>query len=623
MNRFASAPWPLRAACVAGLALGVGGLLVAIAASVALAGLHRLSPHLDPAAVPAWFWYFRGDPLVRRWLQVGLLTAVAVLILGAMALAQALHPPLYGAARWAGEGDLRRAGLRSKTGIVLGRAGGRPLVFGGAEHVLLFAPTRTGKGVGVVIPSLLSWPDSVVVLDVKRENWAATAGFRAAHGQQVLLFDPLDPEGRTARFNPLGHVDRSDPVAVLDELQRLATMLLPTREGVDPFWAEAPRAGLIGLGAYIAETPDLPFALGTVYAELTRGDPRTRMPGIIATRAAEGRPLSSGCVRALTDFCSASEATFASVRQTLASRLNLWLNPRVCAATETSDFDLRDLRKRRISLYLATSPDNLVRVAPLYNLLFQQLLDLNTRARPDPDREPLQVLVLLDEFARLGHAGVIAHGFAYVAGYGLRLLPVLQSPAQLRAEYGRDLAEEIIANCAVEVVFAPKELKVAQELSERLGYVTVRGRTRSRPSGLSSGRRSLSESDHRRALMLPQELIQMPPDRLIVLKAGVPPARGRKIAYYREAVFRDRVRPPPLVAARPLTPGPRRGVPRPPAPPSAKDPLQLNLIVPLLDAAGLEPLPPEGASADAVEAWVERFIDASAVIPTLEPSDGR
>jgi len=108
-----------------------------------------------------------------------------------------------------------------------------------------------------------------------------------------------------------------------------------------------------------------------------------------------------------------------------------------------------------------------------------------------------------------------------------------------------------------------------------------------------------------------------------VLKAGVPPARGRKIAYYREAVFRDRVRPPPLVAARPLTPGPRRGVPRPPAPPSAKDPLQLNLIVPLLDAAGLEPLPPEGASADAVEAWVERFIDASAVIPTLEPSDGR
>ena len=100
-------------------------------------------------------------------------------------------------------------------------------MFGGAEHAVLYAPTRTGKGVGVVIPNLLTWPDSVVVLDVKRENWEATAGFRAAHGQQTLLFDPLDPEGRTARYNPLGHIDRADPIAVLDELQRIAAMLFP------------------------------------------------------------------------------------------------------------------------------------------------------------------------------------------------------------------------------------------------------------------------------------------------------------------------------------------------------------------------------------------------------------
>lgn len=213
------------------------------------------------------------------------------------------------------------------------------------------------------------------------------------------------------------------------------------------------------------------------------------------------------------------------------ARMNLWLNPRICAATDASDLDLRDLRQRRMSLYLCVSPDNLARVAPLYSLLLQQLVDLNTRERPTGGHNDVPALVLLDEFARLGHATVIAHGFSYVAGYGLRLLPVLQSPAQLRAEYGADLAEEIMANCGVEIAFAPKELKVAQDLSERLGTWTYAGRTKSRPALLSSGHWSTTESDQRRPLMLPQELIQMPANWLIVLKAGMPPVRGDKIVY--------------------------------------------------------------------------------------------
>lgn len=625
MTRFASAPWPLRATYVAVLATGAFGLLVGLATLVALGGLHQLSAHLDLTKVPAWFWYFRGDPLVRRWSGVGLLTGGLVLAIAALAIARANQPPLHGAARWATEGDLRRAGLRARQGIVLGRSGGRLLTFGGAEHVMLHAPTRSGKGVGVVIPNLLTWPDSVVVLDVKRENWDATAGFRAAHGQEVVLFDPLDAEGRTARFNPLGHIDRSDPVAVLDELQKVAVMLFPAANHADPFWAEAARTGLIGVGAFVAETPGLPFSLGAIYSELTDGDPRTRLPVAIATRAQSGAALSPGCVSALSDFCSSSENTFASIKQTITSRMNLWLNPRVCAATDVSDFDLRDLRDRRISLYLGVSPDNLARVAPLYNLLLQQLVDLNTRERPSPERHAVQVLLVLDEFARLGHAAVIAHGFSYVAGYGLRLLPVLQSPAQLRAEYGPDLAEEILANCGVEIAFAPKELKVAQDLSERLGFWTYLSRANSRPTLLSTGRRSLTESDQRRALMLPQELIQLPPEQLIVLRAGMAPVRGRKIVYWRERAFKARLRPPPNVRA-------HRGVGLPCAvsatggpsvsPSGLTQDLTLELIAPALASAGLEALPPEGASDEEVEAWVGRFIDASVRLDTLEFEHG-
>jgi len=611
MSRFASAPWPLRAAYAGALAATALGALATIAVAVALAGLRRLSPHLEPAAVPAWLWYFRHDPQVRRWLAVGALAALGLGLAAAGGVLRSLRPSLYGAARWAGEPEIRRAGFRAKRGLILGRKGGRPLVFGGPEHVLLYAPTRTGKGVGVVIPNLLAWPDSVVVLDVKRENWEASAGFRAAHGQAVFLFDPLDPQGRTARFNPLGHIRREDPVQVLDELQKLAAMLFPAPDHADPFWAEAARTGFIGVGAYVAETPERPFSLGEIYAQLTHGDPRSRLAAAVRSRQTEGRPLSPGCRSALSDFCSASENTFASIKQTITARMGLWLNPRVCAATEASDFDLRQLRSQRMSIYLGVTPDNLGRIAPLYNLLFQQLVDLNSRERPQADRHPVPVLMLLDEFARLGHAETVAKAFAFVAGFGLRLLPVLQSPAQLRAEYGPDLAEEIMANCGVEVVFAPKELKLAQALSERLGAYTCKGQSQSRPTLFGRGSRSLTESDHRRPLMLPQELIEMPPDQLIVLRAGLPPIKGRKIVYWRERAFARRVHAPPLVEPRPAPDSAPHEATAAPAP-CAADPLQLHLVAATLEAEGLAPLPPEGATPAAVEVWVDGFIDASA-----------
>jgi type IV secretion system protein VirD4 len=624
MTRFASAPWPLKAAYVGILAAAAASLLLGVAAVVALAGLRRLSADIDPAAVPAWFWYFRDDPEVRLWAGVGLLSAIGAAALVAVGIARNLRPPLHGAARWASETEIVQTGLRSRQGVVLGRKGGRLLVFGGSEHVMLHAPTRSGKGVGVVIPNLLTWPDSVVVLDVKRENWEASAGFRAAHGQQVVLFDPLDPEGRTARFNPLGHIDRRDPVAVLDELQKLSVMLFPAQSSADPFWAEAARTGFIGVGAFVAETPELPLSFGAIYRALTQGEPRTRLPQAVRARAEAGTPLSHGCVSAISDFCSASENTFASIKQTITSRMGLWLNPHVVAATDASDFDLRDLRERRMSLYLGVSPDNLVRVAPLYGLLLQQLIDLNTRERPSPGRHDVQVLLVLDEFARLGNAPVIAHAFSYVAGYGLRLLPVLQSPAQLRAEYGPDLAEEIIANCGVEIAFAPKELKVAQDLSERLGFWTYQSRSRSRPTLLSDGKRSTTESDQRRALMMPQELMQMDPGQLLLLRAGLPPIRGRKIVYWREKAFSQRVLPPPVIPPRAFpavranwSSAPRREG----ADPDAD--LTLDVVLPALETADLEPPPPPGATEAEVASWVDRFIDASTTSPTQELDHAR
>lgn len=534
-----------RAATLA-LGLPVALLLLSLTASiVAWFVLGLPAAAYDPLKMPAFFWYYRGDPIVLKALGWGL--AAGSLVTGFLLFwFLTRKPPLHGAARFATEGEIRRNGFRDKDGIVLGKKAGKFLIFGGTEHCIVEAPTRSGKGVGIVIPNLLSWPGSSVVLDVKRENYDATAGFRSQHGQAVYLFNPTDPEGRTARYNPLAYIDRTDPDQVIIELQKIAIMLFVPPERGEPFWTDSARTAFVGVGAYLAQT-DGPFTIGAIYRLMTTGDTRGFFRTVLED---QGAMLSTGCRNALTDFTSGADNTFAGIIQTVTSKLSLWLNPRVDAATEDSDFDLRDLRTRPMSIYLGVSPDELDRVAPLYNLLFQQLIDLNVRNLPD-ERTSIKVLVLLDEFARLGRAQVIASAFSYVAGYGIRLLPVIQSRSQLRAVYGDHGADEIVANCGVEIAFTPKELRVANELSDRIGYIGQEAVTRSLTIHGILANRSKSMSDQRRALLLPQELMQFPASEMLVMRGGMPPIRGDKIRYYEDSHFTRRLAPAPAVAPMP------------------------------------------------------------------------
>ena len=327
------------------------------------------------------------------------------------------------------------------------------------------------------------------------------------------------------------------------ELQKIATMLFIAPERGEAFWANGARTGFAGVGAWLAEASDEPLTMGAIYRHLTEGDARSFFRKELANPALN---LSVSCRTALADFAGGSDNSFADIKKTITNVLGLWLNPLVNAATAVSDFDLRDLRRRPISIYLGVSPDELDRIAPLYNLLFQQLIDLNVRELPD-DTTPVPVLVILDEFARLGRASVIASAFSYVAGYGIRLLPVIQSRSQLRGVYGEHVADEIVANCGVEVAFTPKELRVANELSERIGYVGQESVTRSLTIHGWLANRSKSISEQRRALMLPQELMQFPADRLILLRGGIPPIIGAKIFYFKSRFFGKRAFPPPVV----------------------------------------------------------------------------
>lgn len=523
---------------------------------VAIIGMGQFRADLNLLKLPEYFWFYRHNGYVMGWLLKGVLGVSAAGSLIAAYIFMNRKDALHGAARWATKPEARRASLMASEGLLLGKMGGDFIQFGGTEHVLLEAPTRAGKGVGVVIPNLLTWPDSIVVLDVKQENWEKSAGWRKSLGHKVLLFDPLDPNGRTARFNPFSHINRTDPVEVIDELQKIAAMLWPPPANGESFWMDSARTAFLGVASYIAATEELPFTMGEVYRNFSAGDAKERFPRIIKDRTAAGNPLSEACVSALNDWISSSANTFTGIRQSVSAKINLWINPYVDAATSESDFDLREFRTKPISLYLGVSPDNMERISDIYNLLFQQLIDLNVRELPDPKtgKHPLKLLLLLDEFARLGRASVIAAGFSYVAGYGIRLLPVIQARGQLRDVYGPDVTSEIIQNCGVELAFTPKDNNVAKELSERLGNYTYAAHSKSRRVW-EAFEGSVSTSDQRRPLMLPQELLLMSQDDVIVLRAGIPPLKGKKLRYYMDKwmVTASSIAPPP-VAERPLDP---------------------------------------------------------------------
>jgi type IV secretion system protein VirD4 len=619
--------WP-RLALPIGLSLLAPAIFLLVASNVLLLGLRAHDGALHLFDILALAPQFGTDRRLDRWLTIGLLVGATTTFGFLGMILRAKARPLHGAARFATPRDIEAAGLRAKKGLLLAQANGRLLTFGGSEHVIVYAPTRSGKGVGVVIPNLLSWSDSVVVLDIKKENFIKTAGFRAAHGQKVYLFDPVDPQGRTVRYNPLSCV-RRESADLYDDLQRIAGMLFPPEPRGDPFWTEAARSAFIAIGGYIAETPQLPFTIGEILRQLTAAsDVKAQFENALSGRKDGPDQLSASCVAALNDFLASSENTLQSVRKTVTARLGLWLNPRIDAATSASDFDLSKLRSEASSIYLAATPDNLGRLAPLFNLFFQQVIDLNARELPEHNpAHSRQLLLLLDEFPSLGHVGVLAKSVAFIAGYGVRLLTVLQSPSQLRAIYGADDAKNFMTNHAIEIVFTPKEHDIAVELSERFGTQTVEAKSRSRPWGFSNRSRSETVSDHRRPLLLPQELKLTSKAKAFVLMAGIPPIFADKLVYHEDRRFTARLLPPPIIE--PMS-APANEALALQVLQLKQDVAELRAIIirrPLTEAevddpasipadalSNLEdfPLDLENVSEEALNAWVSGYIDGAA-----------
>lgn len=458
--------------------------------------------------------------------------------------------PLHGAARFANTAEIRKAGLLDPKGgldktILVGKKNGRYLTYGGYQFVILAAPTRSGKGVGIVVPNCLNYSDSLVVLDIKGENFDITSGFRAKHGQKVYLFAPFDEAGVTHRYNPLEYIS-DDPAQRLGDIDAIGTALYSGGNQNDKFWSENAKDLFRGLCLFVLERKDLPKTFGEILRQASgKGKPLKEYIFEELKKAQDtGHPFSNACIDCLNRVLSNSENTLAGIVATFGTPLLIFQNPRVDLATSANDFDLREVRRELRSIYFKMPPNKLKEGSVLVNLFFDQLLNLNTRVLPSQDKTlKHQCLVLLDEMTSIGKVAMIAQAVSYMAGYNMRLLTIIQNKSQLEDVYGKAGALTLLSNHALMVMYAPSPTvqSDAQEYSEMLGYETVK--SRSRTSSMQSS--STSTSDQRRALMLPQEIRELGQTREIVSLENCKPILCDKIRYYEHPDFTCRAHLPP------------------------------------------------------------------------------
>lgn len=478
---------------------------------------------------------------------------------------------LHGDYHFAKEKDVKKSGLfeLGDDTIFVGIFKGKYLYYSGEEFVLLEAPTRSKKGVSTIVPNLLHFSGSAVVVDIKLENYVLTSGFRKENGQDVFLFAPGSEEYETHAYNALGYIN-PDKFLRLNDIDKICQFLIPTPPNTDPMWSSEGRSLLKSVILLVLDTPSIPSTLGECLRQL-----RTEMPtkeyfeSVIEKR---GDSLDPECVRGMSSFAGIPDKTAGGIKTSVTGALNCFSNPLVDAATERNDFDLRELRKKKITLYLGCSQDDLETFAPVFRLLIQQIISLNTKpgdTAPRYDKDgnlqtgnpeiKHQCLLVLDEFLALGKMEVLSKGVSFIAGYLMRMMLAYQSQPQFELVYGREAAKNFKSNIALKLAFRPTEMEHAELLSRALGSTTFKHKTRSTPANMGKGG-SFNHSDVKRQLMLPEEIMEMDDKDQIILYRNCPyPIYGERLFYYEEESLTERVLSPSFVPKVQPTSYPMRG----------------------------------------------------------------
>lgn len=444
---------------------------------------------------------------------------------------------LHGDAHWAVETDIKKAGLRAKKGMLLGCDKRGYLVADGYQHALLFAPTGSGKGVGFVIPNLLFWDDSVFVHDIKLENYELTSGWRRKMGQEVYVWSPADPDGFTHCYNPIDWVS-SKPGQMVDDVQKISNLIMPERE----FWNNEARSLFLGVVLYLIACPDRVKSFGEVVRTMRSDDVVYSLAVALDTMGKDIHPVGYMNIAA---FLQKADKERSGVISTMNSNLELWANPLIDTATASSDFNIMEFKRRKTTVYVGLTPDNLKRLQPLMQVFYQQATEFLSRRLPSAE-DPYGVMFMMDEFPTLGKMEQFMSGIAYFRGYHVRLFIIIQDTEQLKGIYEESGMNSFLSNSTYRVTFAANNVETANLISQLCGNKTVDSVSASKPKFLdfNPASRSLNVSKAQRALLLPQEVIGLPRDEQILLIESQPPIKSKKIIYYKDPFFTKKLIPP-------------------------------------------------------------------------------
>lgn len=495
---------------------------------------------------------------------------------------------LHGSARWAEKKDIQAAGLlpRERTALEVVTGKDAPTSTGiyvggwedkdgnffylrhnGPEHVLTYAPTRSGKGVGLVVPTLLSWPQSSVITDLKGELWALTAGWRQKHAKnKVLRFEPASSNGGVC-WNPLDEIRIGTEYEVGD-VQNLATLIVdPDGKGMDSHWQKTSYALLVGVilhALYKSKNEGTPATLPIVDAMLA--DPERETGELWMEMATYGHvdgqshPAVGSAAR---DMMDRPEEEGGSVLSTAKSSLALYRDPVVARNVSKSEFRIKDLMNHDdpVSLYIVTQPNDKARLRPLVRVLTNMIIRLLADEMSFEKGRPVahykhRLLAMLDEFPSLGKLEILQESLAFVAGYGIKCYLICQDLNQLKSRetgYGPD--ETITSNCHVQNAYPPNRIETAEHLSRLTGQTTVvkeQITTSGRRTSAMLGQVSRTIQEVQRPLLTPDECLRMPgPTKnaagdiekagdMVIYVAGYPAVYGKQPLYFKDPVFQAR-----------------------------------------------------------------------------------
>ena len=508
---------------------------------------------------PAFFWWwFAYDAYARDVFVEGAYIAAssgiaAIVVAVAMSVWRAREVKkitTYGSARWAEASEVRRAGLLQHDGVLLGQWHGAYLRHDGPEHVLCFAPTRSGKGVGLVVPTLLTWPGSAIVHDIKGENWTLTAGWRARFGR-VLLFDPTNAD--SAAYNPLLEVRRGE--WEVRDAQNIADVLVDPEGALERrnHWEKTSHSLLVGaiLHVLYAE-PDKTLAGVANFLSDPKRPIDSTLRAMMKTPHLGPRGVHPVVASAARELLNKSDNERSGVLSTAMSFLGLYRDPVVARVTRQCDLRICDLVESAhpATLYLVVPPSDISRTKPLVRLILNQIgrrltEDLEAKGRRH------RLLLMLDEFPALGRLDFFESALAFMAGYGLKSFLIAQSLNQIEKAYGQN--NSILDNCHVRVSFATNDERTAKRVSDALGTATeLRAMKNYAGHRLSPwlGHLMVSRQETARPLLTAGEVMQLPPDDELVLVSGCHPIRAKKARYYENRELKARILPPPELSRR-------------------------------------------------------------------------